>query len=139
MQSNVYVVSLETPVIDAIETLLSKGFSGAPVVDGRRILGLFSERDGLMAIAAAQYEGDHPGTVAQHMRREYVVVHSRTDLYELAACFRNNPIRRLPVVDDNGELCGIISRGDILKELQKLYVHREKSNYQKLQEHMDKL
>jgi CBS domain-containing protein len=139
MQRNVYAVGLDTPVLDAIGKLLAKGFSGAPVVDGRTILGLFSERDGLAAIAAAHYEGEPPGVVAQHMRRAFVVVHEQTDLYEVATVFRNNPIRRLPVVDDQGLLSGIISRGDVLKALRQLYSTREKTGYEKLQEHMDKL
>lgn len=136
MQRNVYVVHPETLVLDALDCLLQKGYSGAPVLDGQRVVGVFSERDALTAIAAAHYDGESPGTVAQHMRRDFAVVDPAIDLYELASQFRNNPIRRLPVVDRDGRLRGIISRGDVLKALRALYHHREKSGYEKLQEHM---
>jgi len=139
MTRHVFTVRLDSQVLDAVEILLERGFSGAPVVENGRIVGIFSERDGLTAIASAHYEGEPPGTVAQHMRREFETVHQGTDLYEIASHFKNSPIRRIPVVDDADALCGIISRGDVLKALRRLYVHREKSNYEKLVDHMNML
>lgn len=141
MKRNVHVLRPDHDVLDAVETLLQRGFSGAPVIDRERIVGIFSERDGLTAIASAHYEGEPPGNVAQHMRRDFRVVTATTDLYEVASLFRAYPIRRMPVVEDldSARLVGIISRGDVLKALRKLYAHREKSNYERLQDHMDLL
>ena len=139
MKRNVFVLHPESEVLDAVEVLLQRGFSGAPVIDGGRIVGIFSERDGLTAIASAHYEGEPPGNVAQHMRRDFQVVTASTDLYEVASLFRAYPIRRMPVVDAERRLSGIISRGDVLKALKQLYAHREKSNYERLQDHMDML
>lgn len=136
MQRNVFVFHPDTQVLDALDCLLHKGYSGAPVLDGQRVVGVFSERDALTAIAAAHYDGESPGTVAQHMRKTFAVIEPTVDLYEVAAQFRDNPIRRLPVVDREGRLRGIISRGDVLKALRLLYQHREKSSYERLQEHM---
>jgi predicted transcriptional regulator len=50
--------------------------------------------------------------------------------------FRDSPIRRVPVVDCERRLLGIVSRGDVLKVLRQLYAHRPKSNYERLQDHM---
>jgi CBS domain-containing protein len=136
MQRNVFVLHPEMQVLDAVEVLLQRGYSGAPVLDQGRIVGVFSERDALTAIAAAHYEDEPPGTVAQHMRRHFDVVGAKTDLYEVASCFRDNPIRRLPVVDHERRLLGIVSRGDVLRALRRLYARREKSGYEKLQDHM---
>lgn len=136
MQRNVFTLRPDTPVLDAVQGLLQRGFSGAPVVDGDCVVGVFSERDGLTAIASAHYEDEPPGTVAQHMRRDFDVVGPKADIYEVASVFRDNPIRRVPVVDGQRRLLGILSRGDVLKALAQHYRHREKSNYEKLQEHM---
>lgn len=136
MQRSVFVLRPETQVLDAVRELLQRGFSGAPVVEDGRLVGVFSERDGLTAIAAAHYEGESPGAVAQHMRRDFCVVGTTSDLYEVASCFRDNPIRRLPVVDTERRLHGIVSRGDVLKALCQLFVHRPKNTYEKLQDHM---
>ncbi|MBX3463833.1 MAG: CBS domain-containing protein [Planctomycetes bacterium] len=136
MQRNVFVLRPSTQVLDAVRDLLQRGFSGAPVVDDGRLVGVFSERDGLTAIAAAHYEDEPPGTVAQHMRRDFCVVGGSTDLYEVASCFRDNPIRRLPVVDGQRRLLGIISRGDVLKALCQLFACRQQNAYERLQAHL---
>lgn len=136
MQRRVFVLHPDTPVLDAVDLLLQRGFSGAPVVANGKLVGIFSERDALTAIAAAHYEGEPQGTVGQHMRRDFAVVDPTTDLYEVASCFRDSPIRRLPVVDGERRLCGIVSRGDVLYALRRLYRERPLSNYERLQEHM---
>jgi predicted transcriptional regulator len=136
MQRSVFVLRPEIAVLDAVQALLHRGFSGAPVVEAGRLVGVFSERDALTAIAAAHYDDEPPGTVGQHMRRDFAVIGHDTDLYEIASCFREQPIRRLPVVDRQRHLLGIVSRGDVLRALSQLYQHREKSNYERLQEHM---
>jgi CBS domain-containing protein len=136
MQRTVFVLRPELAVLDAVRELLQRGFSGAPVVDAGFLVGVFSERDALTALAAAHYEDEPPGTVAQHMRRDFVVVGRTSDVYEVASVFRDNPIRRVPVVDTQRRLLGIVSRGDVLQAMRRLYQHREKSNYERLQEHM---
>ena len=108
MTRNVFVLSPDSQVLDAIDKLLQRGFSGAPVVEGERIVGIFSERDGLTAIASAHYDGESPGTVGQHLRREFRSLSVTTDLYEVASYFRNDPIRRMPVVDSDCRLLGIL-------------------------------
>ena len=50
--------------------------------------------------------------------------------------FRDHPIRRVPVVDPAGRLLGILSRGDVLKALIAQFPHRQKSQYERLQDHM---
>lgn len=136
MQRTVFVLTPGMQVLDATEQLLQRGYSGAPVVDDGLLVGVFSERDALAAISTANYEDEPPGTVAQHMRRDFDVVGAKTDLYEVASCFRASPVRRLPVVDHHRHLLGILSRGDVLKAMKRLYEHREQSNYEKLQAHM---
>jgi CBS domain-containing protein len=136
MTRNVFVLRPDTQVLDAVRELLQRGYSGAPVLEDGRLTGVFSERDALTAIAAAHYEDEPPGTVGQHMRRDFQVVCTSTDLFEVASCFRDSPIRRLPVVDRERRLLGIISRGDMLKALRQLFTHRQKNNYEKLQDHM---
>ena len=136
MQRAVFVLPHDRSVLDAVDDLIQRGFSGAPVVERGRLVGVFSERDALTAIAAAHYAQDLPGTVAQHMRRDFAVVGADADIYEVASVFREQPIRRVPVVDCDRHLLGIISRGDVLKALRVVYRWRPKTNYERLQEHM---
>jgi CBS domain-containing protein len=117
MQRNVFVLYPEMQVLDAVEELLQRGASSAPVLDDGRIVGLFSERDALVAIAGVRYEGAPVGTVEEHMQRDFEVVGARTELHEIAACFREVTARRLPVVDHRRRLLGMVSRSDVLRVL----------------------
>ena len=117
MQRNVFALVPEMQVLDAVEELLQRGASSAPVLDQGRLVGLVSERDALVAIADVRYEGAPVGTVAEHMQRDFDVVGARTELREIAACFRDNPVRRLPVVDHGRRLLGSVSRSDVLRVL----------------------
>jgi predicted transcriptional regulator len=131
MQRTVFVLRPETPVLDAVEELLQKGFSGAPVVEGGKVVGVFGERQALTAIADALYEGKPIGTVADHMRRDFDVVGATTDLREVVAVFRDQLIRRLPVVDRERHLLGVVSRGDALNGLRQLYARQQKKKFDK--------
>jgi predicted transcriptional regulator len=136
MQRAVFVLRHDRQVLDAVDDLIQRGFSGAPVVDRDRIVGVFSERDALTAIAAAHYEQEPPGTVAQHMRRDFAVISPAADIFEVASVFRDQPIRRVPVVGPDRRLLGILSRGDVLKALRQAFRCRPPTRYEQLQEHM---
>lgn len=140
MQSNVVTLTPGQGVLDAVQTLLDKRISGAPVVEDGKVCGMFSERDCLTVVAAAAYDAEPSGTVAQHMRREFHCVSADTDIFQVAELFHDYPIRRLPVVDSDGTLLGLVSRGDTLRALQKLYcvrAQRPKNNYELIQEHLE--
>ncbi|MFK7742383.1 MAG: CBS domain-containing protein [Planctomycetota bacterium] len=137
MQRAVFVLHHDRQVLDAVDDLIQRGFSGAPVLDRHRLVGVFSERDALAAIAAAHYDDEPPGTVAQHMRRDFAVVSGDADVFEVASVFRDQPIRRVPVCDHERRLLGIISRGDVLKALRRTFPKRQPIRYEYLQEHLD--
>lgn len=136
MQRAVFVLRHDRQVLDAVDDLVQRGYSGAPVLERDRLVGVFSERDGLGAIAAAHYDHEPPGTVAQHMRRDFAVVGPDADVFEIASVFRSQPIRRVPVVDGERHLLGIISRGDVLKALRRTFPNRQPNRYELLQEHL---
>ena len=75
------------------------------------------------------------------MIRHPVTVNLNTDIYETAKIMHLHGVRRLPVVDDEGGLCGIISADDLSKVLTEQMaqvcriVDREIAN-EKNQEHL---
>ncbi len=113
--SDVATISPERPVVDALAILHEWGI-GALVVseDGRHINGLLSERDIVRHLAAQ-------GTTAMNepvqalMSTEIRTCH-KTDIADgLMSLMTERRIRHLPVVDDDGSLCGVISIGDVVK------------------------
>jgi CBS-domain-containing membrane protein len=102
-----------------------------PVVDDNlRVLGVVSESDLLRKIEYAGHEEPrlfegrrrrqdrakaYAGTAAELMSSPPVVVRAGTPLAAAARLLDAEQVKRLPVVDEQGRLLGIVSRGDLLK------------------------
>ncbi len=113
-----------TPDMDlqtAVDLLLEKGISGAPVIDKLgNIVGILSERDCLKVTLNASYHGEKIGKVADFMATDVKTIDADTSILEVAKLFLANPYRRYPVMDEN-RLVGQISRRDVLRALQRLW------------------
>ncbi|GAB4151195.1 MAG: hypothetical protein Fur0037_19950 [Planctomycetota bacterium] len=121
MQRDVFTLSPDDDVVHAVQTLLKKGVSGAPVVQNGRVVGMFSERDSLAVLAAAAYEQEPRGKVAHHMRAEIRCVEPGTDLFELTRVFLETLVRRIPVVGPEKQLLGLVLRSDVMHGLQEAW------------------
>jgi len=119
MDTVVQTLRPETQIFDAVDFLLEKHVTGAPVVDGQdRVVGILTEKDCLNLLAAGS-DADLPrGTVADFMATEVQTIPPSMDVYFCAGLFMNTTVRRFPVVDQ-GKLVGAITRFDILRAIQK--------------------
>jgi uncharacterized membrane protein/CBS domain-containing protein len=86
-----------------------------PVVDNhqnRRLLGIVTDRDLALKVVA---EGRDPRstTVESVMTRNPITVHPESDLQRVLKLMVDHQVRRIPVVDDQGRLRGIIAQADI--------------------------
>ena len=114
-----------TPDVDirkAIETIVKKGISGAPVVNEEgELVGMLSEKDCIRTIVGGPYnqEPGGVGTVADFMSTNVATIPSTASVMDAAYEFAFTQYRRFPVVE-NGKLVGQISRHDILKAIVKL-------------------
>jgi CBS domain-containing protein len=119
MDTVVQTLRPETQILDAVDFLLEKHVTGAPVVDGEnRVVGILTEKDCLNLLAAGS-DADLPrGTVADFMTTEVQTIPPSMDVYFCAGLFMNTTVRRFPVVDE-GKLVGAITRFDILRAIQK--------------------
>src|ERR1700737_2574903 len=99
----------ETSVHEAAQTLSERRISGAPVVteDGS-IAGIVSEFDLIARIGS---------TVRDVMTREVVSVPESATLDRVRALLVTQRLKRVPVVNSNGRLVGLISRADLVREL----------------------
>lgn len=105
-----YVVSVteETPIIEVARILAERRFSGLPVVNhAGDVVGMVSDFDLLAR------DGDTAGEV---MSPDVVKVAEDTDIRTARTLLIEQRLARLPVFRGN-ELVGIVSRGDILREL----------------------
>jgi len=81
--------------------------SGFPVCDGRRVHGFVSARDLLLA--------DDNDPMFKTMNDDLIVAHPKMDITDAARVILRSGIQKLPVVDDTGNLVGIISNADVVR------------------------
>lgn len=85
----------ETDVFKAIEVLVKKKISGAPVVDAdNRLLGVFSEKCCMQVLVDAAYEGLPTNDVAAFMVKDPFCVNEDLQLLSIANYFLISPARR---------------------------------------------
>lgn len=115
MTTRLITVREDMRVLDAVRLLLKNRVSGAPVVnEAGRLIGMLSEKDCIQALLRAVNERLPSSMVADVMSTDVVTVHETTDLLTVAHQFVTQPIRRLPVLSEDGRLVGQISRRDLL-------------------------
>lgn len=110
---NLWTISPEDTVHEALETLARHNLSALPVVEGKRLAGIFSERDYthkgvLRGMTSTERE------VRDLMTTDVVSVKPGDTVEHCMRLMTNKHFRHLPVVE-NGELIGIVSIGDLLK------------------------
>ena len=115
MARNLTTFTPETKVFDALEILLKKHYSGAPVVDaGGQLVGVLSEADFMRVAIQGSYHEDTSGLVSDYMSTEVVTISPDLDLYSVAEMFIKYHYKRFPVVRGD-TLVGMISRRDVLR------------------------
>ena len=102
----------DTTVREAAQRMRSMDVGSLPVCDGRRLLGMVTDRDITIRVTA---EGrDAANTPVHHaMTPDVAFVFEDQDVQEAARVMRERQIRRLPVVNREKHLVGIIALGDI--------------------------
>ncbi len=121
MDTDVHTLSPETDILDAIQVLLDRRITGAPVIHEDRVVGVLTEKDCLKLLAHGDDRGDQVrGTVADFMTTEVRAVRPDMNIYFVAGMFLNDQVRRFPVIEGD-RLLGMITRFDILRAIQKFY------------------
>jgi len=110
----VITIAADAHVLDAAKLMNQHHIGALVVADGRKVIGIFSERDVLNRVVARELS---PGqTIVRSVMTTPVAVCSpATTRAECRAVMRHRRIRHLPVVD-NDELVGIVSIGEIMAD-----------------------
>ena len=121
MKKNVITVKRDTPIQDAIKTLVGNNITGLPVVgDDMTLVGIISEKDILRILAHMDLlmvldDIKKSGvTVEDFMTKEVVSFEEYDTLSDVCDCLIQKNFRRVPILS-NGEVVGIISRRDLVK------------------------
>ena len=98
---------------DAFELLLRHAVSGLPVVDEYgNLVGVITERDLMGLLSEPDTAIDQ---VVHYATGHPLSVKPLTPLLDAVDLMLAHPYRRLPVVDDDGKLVGVVSRRDLIR------------------------
>ena len=103
-------IKVTATVKDALDLMAEYHIGGIPVVgEDKKLVGIVTNRD-------LRFEADMNRPISEVMTSEdLVVTHQKTDMEAAAAILRNHKIEKLPVVDNDGKLIGLITYKDITK------------------------
>ena len=114
MTRDVRTVSPDTTAQEAANFMLGEDAGSMPVSDGDRLVGMITDRDIAVRGVAKGHGPDTP--VRELMTDEIICVRENDDVEDVASKMSQAQVRRLPVIDDNEKLCGIVSLGDLSRE-----------------------
>ena len=110
MSYPVHTVSSDKTMEEVAKLLREKGFSGLPVVENERIVGVISRRDFRKMRKTAHMKSP----VKAYMSKEIVSIDSEKSPLEAVRLMIKHDIGRVPVIHD-GEIIGILTRTDAMR------------------------
>ena len=121
MATEVVSFTPDENVRDAMRDLLLRDVDAGPVVDGDgRVVGILSTGDLIVQGSALHLPAviDILGaTVGEVMATDVRTCQGADTLEDAATLMHDHDVSRLPVVDDDGRLVGIIARGDVVRAI----------------------
>lgn len=122
MATRLITFTPETDIREAMDVLIKKKITGAPVLDAnKQLVGMLSEVDCLKTLLEGPYnkEPSQKGTVQDFMSKSVKTINASKNILDAAYEFVHAGYKRLPVLE-NGKLIGQISRSDILRAIQSI-------------------
>jgi CBS domain-containing protein len=115
MTSNPCAIDADKPVAYAAKMMKDENVGLAPVVEGDKLIGTLTDRDIVTRVVA---EGRDPQSVSvrEVASTDLVTIDPQQDLDEALRLMASNQVRRLPVVEEDGRLVGVIAQADVAKE-----------------------
>ena len=134
MTVKLITVTLDTSLKETAAKMATHGISGVPVIgEGQTVVGVISEKDFLFHMGEKKTRStleviaqclSSKGCVAVSMRTGFakdimtspaLTVYDDAPVFEIASIFAEKNINRVPVLDNNGHLVGIVARADIFR------------------------
>lgn len=160
MRKQVEHVTTQMKVEDASRLIFGHGINGVPVVAGKKLVGFITERDILSKFLPTMQEyvedpvhninfedmekkslGILSLTTEQVMSKNPIAVKAETPLLKAQSIMSLRKIGRLPVIDKNGNLIGILTKSDIFRILvgKQMSLEKEEGFYDWLAKYYDTL
>ncbi len=115
MSSNPCTIDADQTVAYAARMLKQENVGIAPIVEGNRLVGTLTDRDIVVRVVAA---GRDPQMVKvrEVASTDLVTVDPQQDLDEALRLMASHQVRRLPVVEEDGRVVGVLAQADVAQE-----------------------
>jgi CBS domain-containing protein len=114
MTRDVATVRPDQTAQEAATFMLTADAGSVPVAEGDRLIGMITDRDIAVRGVARGHGPDTP--VRELMTDEIICARLDDDVEDVASRMSEAQVRRLPVLDEQEKLCGIVSLGDLSRE-----------------------
>jgi IMP dehydrogenase len=122
IEHHVLTVEADTTVGDVDRLMKTYGISGVPVMEHDRIIGIVSRRDLRGIVPSREQEN-----IRRVMTSEPITVKPEITMEHALEVMYTNKVERLPVVDDDRRLLGIITMQDLLEKRQYPHANRDEN------------
>jgi CBS domain-containing protein len=113
---DVWSVNPDTPVYQALELMSEKNCGTVLVLEKEKLVGILSERDYARKVTLkGKSSKDTP--VKEIMSSEVVCIRPTQTINDCMELMTDKRVRHLPVMEGEGNLVGLISIGDVVKEV----------------------
>jgi CBS domain-containing protein len=109
-------INPDATVAEAIHRLVEHNIGSLPILEGDRLVGIFTERDVLRGVDE-DCEAFGNSRVGDVMTRDPIGCSPDDDVEQAMALMSDHAIGQLPVVEPDGTVVGVVSVGDIIKLL----------------------
>jgi len=115
MTANPCSIDADRPVAYAAKMMRDEDVGLAPIVEGDRLVGTLTDRDIVTRVVAEERD---PGStpVSEIASSDPVTVDSQQTLDDALRLMAQHQVRRLPVVEPDGRLVGVVAQADIARE-----------------------
>jgi len=107
-------VTADSTVAEAARAMRDEDAGVIPIVEGERVVGVITDRDIVIRVVA---DGKDPQAtkVTEIASKDLVTIDPQQDLDEALRLMAQHQVRRLPVVEEDGKLVGIVAQADVAK------------------------
>lgn len=109
-------VAPDQSVLRALEIMAEVDVGALLVLEGKKLVGMFSERDYARKVIL-QGKASRNTPVSEIMADNVVSVTTDQSIEDCMAIMTDKHVRHLPILDKDGNVLGIVSIGDVVKEI----------------------
>ena len=115
MTSKLCSIDADKPVAYAAKMMRDEDVGIAPIVEGDRLVGVLTDRDIAVRVVAEGRDAEQV-KVTEVASRDLVTLDPQQDMDEALRLMARHQVRRLPVVEEDGRLVGVVAQADIAQQ-----------------------